>query len=105
MENHAFRTESWGEGAQSRRFKCRLLFLAASDLAPFMLHLAIAIEDITEDTFTLAIVNAPGAITVKIGDGDSYAEAAKRIGDCMLALQSDPRAVLGFVPYFNPEQT
>jgi hypothetical protein len=60
-----------------------------------MLHSAIAIEDITDDTFTLAIANAPGAITVKIGDLDSYAEAAKRIADWMLALQSDPRAALG----------
>ena len=71
------------------------LFLAASDLAPFMLHSAIAIEDITEDTFTLVIVNAPGAIAVKIGDPNSYAEAAKKIADWMLALQSDPRAALG----------
>jgi hypothetical protein len=71
------------------------LFLATSNLAPFMLHSAIAIEDITDDAFTLVIASAPGAITVKIGDSNSYAAAAKGIADWMLAMQSDPRAALG----------
>src|SRR6185437_1196017 len=71
------------------------LAIVAPSMAPYALHVAITIDDVTSDTITLVIVNAPGKIKVQIDKPDSYGIAAKAIGEWLLALQSDPRAALG----------
>jgi hypothetical protein len=71
------------------------LYIPMTGFQNYMLHVAVAVEDITEDKFALKIVNASGAISVKMDDTNSYNDAAKKIGQWLLDLQSDPRASLG----------
>jgi len=71
------------------------LAVEGPDMAPYMLHWLIALENITEDVVTLKIVGAPGTVDIRIGDADSLAAAAQRICEWMIALQSDVSASLG----------
>ena len=71
------------------------LAIEAPSMGPYMIHWLVALEGITQDVFTLKIVGAPGTIETKVGDCGSYTIAAKKIGEWMLAYQSDAFAALG----------
>lgn len=70
------------------------LAIEVSGFRSYMLHWLIALEDISEDTFTLKIVGAPGTISMKQEDPESLATVARKISEWMLASQMDPSAPL-----------